>query len=284
MGKLREAFSIGINNIRKWFTNPRIYILAILLIILVLTYIRPLYNFSEYAGYRVTVWMFPFISNFYITQFMMMLGIVFLFCDAPFIDICQPYQLIRSGRTVWGIGQVFYIMLSSALYFLFIAFLSILVLFPNVFISNDWGKVMGTLAQADIGRSFGIYLPIDYQILTMYNPLQAFGLSILLDWCAGTMLGLIIFITNINFNRAIGAILASAVVILDISITNAFPYYLYHFSPVSMARLTIIDPSGFSTRPSSVYTFIFFFTGLIVLSVVAVLSARKHDIQVLPPI
>jgi hypothetical protein len=175
-------------------------------------------------------------------------------------------------------------MLSTAIYFIFIVVLSILILFPNIFLSNNWGKILSTLSQTNIGQLYGIDLPIDYRIQVMYSPLQAFGLSILLDWCAGTMLGLIIFIFNVSFNRAIGAIIASAIVFLDITISNSLPYYMNHFSPVSMARLTILDPSGLSPRPTNLYAYIFFLVSIVILSVAAVLSVRKRDIQVLPPV
>lgn len=284
MVNIRKSFSVCIHNVRKWATNPRIYILGILLILFVYTYVNPITNFSKIMGYRVTPWAFPFISNFIYSQLVMMLGIVFLFCDAPFTDAGQPYFLIRSGRIQWGLGQVFYIMLGTALYFLFIALASILVLAPNMFFSVGWGKILGTLAQTNAGRFNNIYLPVSNQILTLYTPIQAFGLSLLLEWCAGTMLGLIIFIINMNFSRAMGVIASSAVVLLDFVIYSTFPSYMNHFSPVSMARLTTLDTSGLSPRPTNQYAYIFFAVGIILLSIIAVLSVRKRSIQVLPPV
>lgn len=283
MDSICKSFPICINKIRRWFTNPRIYILGVLLIILVLNHVGPITAFSKSVGYRVTPWVFPFLSNFFFTQIGMMLGIVFLFCDAPFIDEGQPYLLIRSGRIQWGVGQVLYIMLGTAIYFLFITFISILVLSPNMFVSDGWGKVLSTLAQSNAGQEIKI-LPVSYKIQTLYSPMKAFSLSLLLEWCAGTILGLIIFITNIHLNRAMGAIIASAVTFLDILISNALPNYMYHFSPISMARLTVLDPTGLAWNPSNLYAYIFFAASIIVLSIFAVLSVRKRDIQVLPPV
>jgi len=281
---LSKSFFICINNIRKWSTNPRIYILIILIVILVWNYVSPIMLFSKSVGYRIAPWIFPFMSNYEILQMLMMLGIVFLFCDAPFIDAGQPYLLVRSGRISWGIGQVFYIMLSTAIYFLFIVFLSILIISPTMFLSQGWGKVLSTLSQTNAANSFGILLPISYQIQTSYTPIHAFFLSLLLEWCAGTIVGLIIFVTNIYFKRSVGAIVASAVVLMDITIVNSFSSYLNHFSPVSMARLTIIDPSGISLRPTNQYVYIFFTVTIIILSIISVQSIRKREIHVLPQI
>ncbi len=280
MDKLCKSFSICINNIRKWFTNPRIYILCALLIIIVVYYVGPIRAFSRNVGYRVTPWVFSFLSDSFQVQMWIMLGIVFLFCDAPFIDEGQPYLMIRSGRITWGVGQVLYIMLGTAIYFLFITFVSLIVLSPNMFLSTDWGKVLRTLAQGSNAKM----LPISNKIVTLYSPINSFALSLLLEWCAGTMLGLIIFVANIRLNRAMGAIIASAVVFMDILIVNTLPYSMFRFSPVSMARLSILDPTGLSLFPSNTYAYIFFAVSILILSVISVLSVRKCDIQILPQV
>lgn len=284
MDKMRKVLSIAVNNLRKWPSNPRIIILFILLIIFLVNYLKPIINFSNSTGYRVTPWVFPFFADSVFTQMIMMFGIVFLFCDAPFMDVTQPYSIIRSGRTRWGLGQVLYIMASTAIYFSFLAVVSCIIMSPNMFLSNEWGKVLGTLAQTNAGQVFNITLPINYEIQSIYTPVHAFFLSLILEWCAGTLLGLIIFIFNINFNRAIGAIVASVMVCLDMVIQNALPFYTYHFSILSLARLSILDTSGLSTRPTDIYAFSFFTVGIVLSGFIAVFSARKRSVKILPPV
>ncbi|AJA48567.1 hypothetical protein CPAST_c24980 [Clostridium pasteurianum DSM 525 = ATCC 6013] len=284
MANLQKTFFISINNIRKWASNPRIYILAALLFLMLWNYVNPILSFSKIVNYRVAPWLFPYISNWYFTQMLMMLGIVFLFCDAPFMDECQTYLMVRSGRIPWGAGQVLYIMLGTAIYFLFIVIISILILSPSLFLSNGWGKVLGTLAQTNAGQKYGILLPISYNIQLQYTPIEALLLSFLLQWCAGTMVGLVMFIINIYLKRSIGAIVGSSIVLFDFVVANSLPYYYYHFSPSSMARLTILDPTGMSPRPTNLYAYIFFIIGIIVLSVISVISVRKRQIEVLPPV
>ncbi|MBX4262782.1 hypothetical protein KTC96_23270 (plasmid) [Clostridium estertheticum] len=284
MNNISKYISISSNNIRRWLINPRIYILATLLSILLWNYLSPILNFSNSMRYRVTPWIFPFISDFAYTHMMMMFGIVFLFCDAPFMNEGQPYFLIRCGRTQWAMGQVFYIMIGTLIYFLFISFVSILMISTNLFFSNSWGKILGTLAQSTAGQAFNIQLPISYTIQSLYTPIQAFGLSFMLQWCAGTILGLIMFVINVYGKQSIGSIVASVIVLFDIAIEYEFKPYAYHFSPVSMARLTILDPSGLSQRPTIIYACVFLAVAITLLSIIAVLSVHKREIQVLPPI
>ncbi len=282
MNSFPNYFTIAGNNIRRWATNPRIYILAALLIIFLWDYIGPILHFSQAVGYRVSPWVFPFLSNTFYIQMILMLGIVFLFCDAPFLNEGQPYLLIRSGRVHWAVGQVLYIMIGTALYFLFVASISILMLAPNLYISTDWGKVLATLAQTDAGQVYHILLGIDHRTQLLYTPFQAFCLSLFLDWCAGTILGLVIFIINNYLNRAIGAIVASAIIFFERLIYNALSDVMYHFSPVSMARLARLDPSGLSLYPTITYACFFFLSSIVFLSILAVLSVRKRQIQIYP--
>lgn len=282
MIRMPNYFAIARNNIRRWVTNPRIYILVALLIIFLWEYEEPILHFSSVVEYRVSPWLFPFLSSSAYTQMFMMFGVILLLCDAPFLHEGQPYVLIRTGRTHWVLGQILYISLSAAIYFLFIAFMSVLLLVPNLFISADWGKVLRTLAQTDAGQQFHVKLSIADTIQSLYTPIQAFILSWLFAWCVAMILGLIIFIINIYLNRAIGAIVAAAVVLLDFAITNNFSHYMYRFSPISMARLTIVDPSGLSLRPTLAYTYIFYVCAIVILSFLAILSIHKREIQVSP--
>jgi len=284
MKRITHYLPIAGNNIRRWSTNPRLYILAILLLILMWSYIDPILQFSKAMGYRVAPWIFPFLTNFPMTQRLLMLGIVFLFCDAPFAHEGQPYLMIRSGRMHWASGQVLYIMAGTAIYLLFIIFASMLLLAPSMYLNTGWGKILGTLAQTNAGQSFHIQLPISYKIQVLYEPVQALGLSFFLEWCAGVILGLAMFITNLFFKRALGAIVASAIILLDIFIPYNITDYAYHFSPISLARLGLLDSSGMSLYPTPAYACTFLTVTVVGLSIIAILSVRKREIQISPPI
>lgn len=281
MLKIPSYLPIATNNIFRWRNNPRIYILIILLFILLWEFLNPIIAFSNAVGYRVTPWLFPFLSSFAYTQRIMMFGILLLFCDAPFAHEGQPYLMIRSGRTHWFWGQFLYIMISTAIYFLFINLLIWLILSPNLVYTNDWGKVLRTLAQTSAGQEFRIILPFDSGIQLNYSPMQAFFTSFFMEWLVGVTLGLIVFIVNLYCNRhALGAAAGAAVVLLDIVVYNDLSDFIYHFSPVSMARLTIIDTTGLSMRPTMLYSVLFCFCMIIILALIAVQTVRKREIRI----
>ncbi|MEW9095588.1 MAG: hypothetical protein AB2417_10955 [Clostridiaceae bacterium] len=278
MDRIRKNFLVSINNIRKWATNPRIYVLFILITMFLWSSIRPILSFSEEMGIRVTPWVFPHLASSFVGQLILMLGVVLLFCDAPFIDEGQPYFLIRSGRYIWGMGQVLYIMIGMVIYLLIVNFISILILMPNIFLSTGWGKILGTLAE---NPDVSVY--VSKRILLSYTPLKAFLLSFILEWCAGTTLALLMFVINVCLNRAVGATIASLIILLDYAIYSNFPSVrFFYFSPVSLSKLTLIDSKGISNYPSNEYAYIFFIITIIVLSIISILSVRKKDIQVQP--
>lgn len=163
MGKVIRIFSCCAQNLRKWPSNPRIYVLGLLLIGFLFEWVRPIADFSSAVHVSVTPWVFPYLSLSQKVLLLIMLGIVLLFCDAPFIDAHQPYVIIRSGKRDWLLGQILYIMVASALYFLFIALISTLLMLPNLTFSSEWGKIFGTLALTDAGSQFKINLPISYK-------------------------------------------------------------------------------------------------------------------------
>ncbi|MEW8955937.1 hypothetical protein [Clostridium sp.] len=284
MDSIKEGFFIAKQNIRKWTTNPRMYVLVILITIFLWSSISPILRFSNHSGIRVTPWIFPHLASSFIGDLVIMLGIVLLFCDAPFIDEGQPYVIIRSGRYNWIVGQIIYIMLGTIIYILFVVLISILISLPNIFLSGDWGKLLNTFGQTNVGVDYGITY-ISNKILSTYSPIKAMGVTILLQWCAGTILGLLMFIININFNRGVGAIVASTLVLLDGAIYKNFPNFkLFHVSPVSLSKIALIDPTGLSTYPTNEYAYIFFAVTIILLIALTIIVGRKKAIHVLPPL
>lgn len=140
---------------------------------------------------------------------MILLGLILLFCDAPFMESEQPYIIMRSGREIWTAGQILYIVLSSAIFFAIVELLTILLLLPNLSYENDWGKVINSFAQNGASR-YGVVFSFDYTIVSSFNPLQAMVIELLLCWLMGMFIGLLMFVLNLAISRSAGVIAAAA--------------------------------------------------------------------------
>lgn len=255
------------------------------MIIFVWSNIAPVGVFSRSVGVRTNPLMFPFIAGDIISQLILIAGIIFLFSDAPFIDNCQPYIIIRSKRYSWVMGQIVYIIIASAVYFLVLMLVSVLILLPSgTFATDGWGKLINTLSQTNAGNQIGLNLLASDKIISYYSPIQAFVMCFLLEWAVGTFFGLLIFCINLNFSKTFGLVAGGVVLFLDILVTNAFSSKFFHISPVSLARLDILDPLGVSAFPTVTYALVFFGVCIFALCTILILTVRSKPIEIISEI
>lgn len=283
MGNVHTIFRISLNNFRKWRMNPRYYILALLLVMFLNIMLAPVRNAADAVGLPVSAWVFPFLMSNYYALMLIMFGFVLFLCDAPFIDSEQAYLIIRCGKKSWLKGQLLYICMASAVYFLFVFLVSVILLLPNITFAADWGKLLRTLAQTDLGRQFGVSLGISYKVIRLYSPVTAMLIGLLMAWLVGMFFGVVLFVLNAFFSRAIGVIVTSGLVLFEIFCLNS-PFIFTYFSPVSWASLSILDTEGISKYPSFLYALFVILILIVLFSLVAFLWSRKKDIKVLPPL
>lgn len=282
---VKKAFCIAGYSIRQWLTDPRIISLFIFMIILIWNDLTVIGDLTGMTGIYTNPLIFPFFSSDPLKQLVLLSGVVFLFSDAPFINSNQLYVIARSKRRPWALGQVLYILLASALYFLILMGVSVLVLLPYAsFETNGWGKIVNTLAQTNAGVQLRLQFAVSGKIVSNYTPLEAFGLSFLLCWGVGCFLGLVMFVINLKWNKRVGLVIDALILFLDLLTLNILPLKYFHFSPVSLSRLSVFDPSGASEYPTIGYGVAFFGVSVVVLSVLAVVSFQKTPIEIAPEV
>ena len=99
MAKVLVAWRLCLQNFRKWTTNPRIYVMICLLFIDLYYTSRNLLEYCQFTEQPVTPYLFPMLMQN--DHMFLLLGLVLLFCDAPFLDEEQPYLLLRAGKKSW---------------------------------------------------------------------------------------------------------------------------------------------------------------------------------------
>ncbi|WP_043934333.1 hypothetical protein [Bacillus sp. EB01] len=270
-------------NFRKWPSNYRVWVIAILLTILTHNFTKEIMDFSQDINIDVSPWLFPFLFTQKFIKLLFFFPLILLFCDAPFIDDNQPYIIARSGRIPWSIGQIGYIIIASAFYFIFLMVISILINLPTIQFSMEWGKVLGTLANTNASVVVGLKTVITSSTLHYFSPFQAMWFSFLLSWMAGIFLGLLIYLINSLTNtRIFGVLTASFFLVLDAAVTGKS--HLYSFSPLSWSNLDRIDIEGTTLMPSITYIYVSFALLIVGMIISAIITNRKQSINVLPPI
>ena len=106
MANLRKVLFVSLCHFRRWPTNPRMYLLLILLAGYINMMLYPVRDFCAQYNVAISPWVFPYLMAEPYSLLMVMLGIVLLFCDAPFLDEEQPYVILRAGRLCWCAAQI----------------------------------------------------------------------------------------------------------------------------------------------------------------------------------
>lgn len=278
---IKKLYSIATYSVRQRITSSRSIFIFVLLAIFLWEKLSPITTVVNETGIKTNPFIFPFLSNDELLQKIIYAGVVFLFSDAPFINSTQPYVIIRSKRITWVLGQTLHIIIFSAFFFFALMALSVLILLPNASFNTDgWGTLVRTLSQTSTGIDAGLDFLAYEKIMFYYSPIEAFSLCFLLNWGVMTFIGMLIFVTNLLSNRFLGPIVAAIVIAFDLFVYNALPFFYYHFSPLSLTRLSTLDPTGISDYPTLGYAFAFCVISIAVLSVISAILIKNKSIEV----
>lgn len=282
MHNIKQIFLICRNNIQRSFINPRTYISFLLVLVLMQQLTQTLRKFSSAMGVKTAPWIYPYLAQKYYIQMILILGIVFLFCDAPFMNESTPFLLIRSGRRNWILGQITYIIIMSFLYYTVIVMMSVLLLYPQVQWQMGWGKILGTLAQTNAASQIGISeLLLDYRMQITYTPIAAMGYSFIISWLVGVITGLLMLVLNFCFKYIIGQMVGAAIAFLPYFAINFSSLYdIYYVSPASWMNIMIWTGDRTSKLPTKVYMSLFIGVTILALILIALVKTKKCTIDV----
>lgn len=284
MNEVRKVFLCALAELKKWLGSPRVYIVLAFIIIFHWYTFAGMGQICSYLNRNVTPWVFPFFMQnpnlFFIFGGMAML----LYGDAPFLDSHMLFMMIRTGKRSWILGQLMFLLISSLIYTGCHAAASILMLFPHIDWSPEWGSVMWTMAQnPDVARAAGTqvsFYPVP-ELMEQMSPLFAFFLSLLLFWLGTVFLGMLLFGFRILFGKMSGIVACGFFTVLAY-----FAVYMgqiiwgrgiLYVSPVSWCSLQYLSRSGNCDMPDVVYAVAVYGSCITVLMAVSVNVFCKKD-------
>lgn len=281
---LRSVVSISTQNFRKWQTDYRVWCIAVTVTAVIWIYIDDLKNVIAVTGTEMPVWVFPFLYVQDYSKLIFTLPVVLLFCSAPFLDGNQTFVFMRTGRMKWLCGQILYIIIASAVYYLFILAVSLLLTVFYGGFSLEWGETLKMIATSNDIRRLISYVGISPSnfVMTFFKPLQAVWFTFLMSWLGGIFIGLTIFACNlISETKYLGVSISSFFVLFSyITINEGFMQDLLRFSPMSWITLDNIDVGHTTKKPSFSYC-VCVFAGLIAaLTAVILIFGRKKSLDV----
>lgn len=255
--------------------------IAIIVLLQVHSYMNEMNRAADLLQLPQTLWNYPFMYTGTYEKLQFTLPLLFIFCDAPFLDSNQLFVTIRSGKTQWCLGQVLYIVMTSAVYYLFLIVATILLSLPKAEWSLGWGDILYAVSLDDTGVE-GVYRMLDgdaRKVLDYFTPLQAMWFTFFVSWISGILLGMLVYFCNaVSNTRTVGITIGAILIVLSAFLNFDAPWMSNWFSPFSWNTLNKIDIAGQTRYPPFWYCMSFYAVGITALCAGILLKCRTLPI------
>lgn len=257
MRDMKRAWIVAQGNLSHWRKDYRVWVIAIVEILLLLRYLLGFTLYGIENGKKITPFLLPIlmadapISNG-LLKVMILFGIILLFCNAPFLHEQKTYAIIRIGRNAWWKGECLYIVIASLLYVCFICIVSALIVLPCISFNEYWGGILGAYLKNPMiifQKNQGLVIPD--VILWNVAPLSATIYTFLCMWAFCSVIGFLLLLINLGeCNSWIGIAVAVVLVLADPVVYSIFlreRSWLWIFSPatwISMQSLAEFSQMG----------------------------------------
>ncbi len=281
MDRIRIPARICRGNLKRISANPRLYLAVGWVAMTIFRYMLELRRISAVYEEPVSAWMFPLLLEKSGNQMFVILGATLLFCDAPFLYDNSSWQIIRSGRRNWFWGNILYIGALSLIYTVAVFLLPVLFVFPRVSFSNEWGALLGSMAQTSLPDQLGLSR-LSYTIMVRYAPLEAVCLSGLAVWLNAVLAGVLCYAVNLLVKRGLGPAACIAMGLMPTfmdGFSSAVRYVSYYLAPPSWMNLENYNLDGYGAGPPPFYIYLFFTAAITVCVVVSRLGIVRKDLD-----
>ncbi|HBA96850.1 MAG TPA: hypothetical protein DCZ23_01955 [Lachnospiraceae bacterium] len=194
--------------------NSRMAAFALLMFFLAWNYNMPVRRFVQEMDYPVSWCVFPFILTASTYLFVFWFGVIYVNSDIPFLQHAGMYQIMRTGRRVWVVGQIGAVIVRSITIVCIAALCTVISLFPRIEFTNDWGKLLRTMALPGEVNRLAFRYDIYYDALVEYTPVQLMMLTLLIGILASAFMGILMFLICLYTNKVTAVVVTSAFVIL----------------------------------------------------------------------
>lgn len=193
---------------------------------------RKIVEFSKMTGEKTTPAVYVFIQSTPIFFTIFLLVVICFFSEAPFTGREQLYVILREGKKRWYFRQLCYLFYGATIVMAAAVLICQMQMLSCLKLSEDWDKILGTLALTSAGVEYRIPVAISYRIIAHYTPQEAFFHTILIGWGVTLFLGVFMFAVSLCFTRKAALLTATAMVIMC-SLHRYYPAWMHYASPVS---------------------------------------------------
>lgn len=259
--------------------NVRFGSFVIVFMILSWTYDQPYLQFVLEKNYPISWCIFPFYMTSYSILLCFYLGIMYIHSDAPFMQHINMYQVVRTGRRRWAVGQIVGISVRSFTAVALAAISAVLPFTGNIDFSTGWGKVIKTIAskrgieKVGVGTGATLEFRFFYETLDKYSPIQLMLLTIAICTLICTFLGVMMFLISLYSNKIFavaGALMSVAALFIVENMGAKGKLIAAHFVPTYWAEIALSETitHGRYRLPSLTYIFTFLCISIAIMSII----------------
>lgn len=235
----------------SYFYSGRLLLFVFFQITIIHFYSSNIVQFVKAVNYPISIWTLPFLFQNVYMQFIYGISVVYFFSTVPFFQQSQMYAILRQGRREWIISKCFRVILTSFALSMTELLCSIIVLLPNVELTQNWGKVLYSLSLTAAIDEYNIKIPIPYEMIYIYSTIEAILLVICLLFGVTLMMGFIMFTISMLFSRMMAVIVGTTIAVFSIVVANL--YYqvnrITFFSPFSWLDILLLDGTKGKIHP-----------------------------------
>ncbi|WP_333677277.1 hypothetical protein [Muricomes intestini] len=229
MFSLRRIWKYTRIDFKNWERSPRIVITFILAAILCLMLSNRAIDFADKYGtytqlFEVFIWTFGDSSSIMLSSLLLML----LLGDIPFVTPATPYQLVRSSRIEWVLGQLLYVFISSTIYISYLLVITCVLSAHISYIGNKWSKTSALLGYSGVGRK--IALPTSVKALEMSSPYACVLMIFVLMLLYAFFISAIMFLFNLYRNKYWGVVSVIVVNMYGLFLSPGIFKKIFHLS------------------------------------------------------
>lgn len=221
MVKRMSSVKIYCSESFRYLKSEKVLGIAMVLAFFTYLYVSPVKDFSIRMNYPTTPWLWFFLFSGLYYDVIILLGAIYLYSQAPFLNRGQMYIFMRIGRVEWIRLQLFKIVNTALIYVFFLFGVTVIIMSPYIEFQGGWGKVLYTLSMTNAGDSIGLPYEIGYQIIAKHEPFLLFLKAIAVTWGVVVFIGFLMFGVALYISKQLSVVISTFFACMPIIIENA---------------------------------------------------------------
>ncbi len=198
------AYRFSKINFEQWHKNSRIKVAFFFAFIICLMLTKSVLSFADSYGTSMQILEgFIWIMGNAKSIFFVMIPLIFLLSDTPFMYELTPLCILKGNRKVWMGGQILYILCTTIIYMLFLMVSMCLMCIHISFIGNVWSQTSAYIGYSGIGEKIAI--PASVKAMETATPYSCFIQIFLLVTLYAMVIGVAMLFFSLSKNGEVGA-------------------------------------------------------------------------------